>query len=1108
MLKVKQPHPSKQEESIRLTDRQRKIWQYLSDSSPEAAAAYGGAIRVLQDMVNPDKIAQSAHSLRELDNLLAPRIPNKRKDKDNSHVERIRKYMESQDLLGGLPEKLAQQIASHWVDVHGWFTVVSHHGKNPKEEDFNAKLQVLEVILLAQTGPFYASVRELDPLISTKKPSESDANRLKALIKKRAHYEYFFRTVSNPAWLPILVKEGYFKIPPTSIEVDGGVRFPFWTETQYLVKIANLSPKDVCEVIKNVPNTDNLWVHRDYLDAALSMPANVGKQLLKKAKKERWFSTDFFSRASEEGGNLMVKFAKEGEVDAAFELATLLLSLKKVELNDAVFRRTNGLKSHEAKSRIDEWEYGEILEKKVPALIEADPLRTIEVFANLLEGAIRIEREKKDYEDDNLLHVRRPAIEDSPLNYKHEDIKNLLITKIRAIVDNLAVQKSSKLKRAVESLAHAEGIYPIMLRLQLHAYRNTPEVFREEIKSVLSKKEYFDDTRLQHEYRLLIKSQFSNLPQKIKGKILDWIEKGPKRKDNDKNFLGYWQVQKLEPISDCLPRKWQVYYKGLIKKHKPDHQDSGSSHSSWVGPVSPLTEEEIKTKDPAKVIKYLSKWTPPKEHFGPSPEGLGRSLEAAIVLNAPSYSKLTKKAFDLKLRPVYLYHLVVGLTNSYKQGKLLEWGTVLDFCDSVMATEAPYKYPKDEGYFGETGWNGVRKAIADFFEEILKKGEVELPFKYRKKAWSILKRLVEDKDPDLEFEKQYGGDNMDPAMMSVNTVRGGAFHALLEYAMWVSRNLNKEDESKTVLVPEVKRVLEKHLNPKHDPTVTTRSVYGVNFPRLYYLDKNWASKNIQNIFPDPFEGDLAQSAWRAYLELAQFWVPSVKSLRSQYIQATKFLIERKSRDEADNRLAEHLMISYWRGDITLTDPLISNFYKYAPEDVRSHAVWYLWRSMEESKLKKTSKEWKRLKALWSLRVKENKSEKSKELSGFADWLSCAPEDVKNLSPLIVGVISHLTRGSDVGYLTAYLKENIKIDVELVSELLHQTVLQNPEDIKFRLHDEDIREISQSCFQSGSKKARDFSEKTINVFGERGNDSFRSILEEQQDKKPIQPSNKS
>src|SRR5262249_38280503 len=122
----------------------------------------------------------------------------------------------------------------------------------------------------------------------------------------------------------------------------------------------------------------------------------------------------------------------------------------------------------------------------------------------------------------------------------------------------------------------------------------------------------------------------------------------------------------------------------------------------------------------------------------------------------------------------------------------------------------------------------------------------------------------------------YLQSNDDPATVSLNTVRGEAMHSVVRYALWVRRNLLKEDEVGASVshglgeMPEVKEVLEAHLDPTRDPSLSVQAIYGLWFPSLVFLDRNWSTENMSGVFPND-EGLVLfrDAAWEAYVMFAE-----------------------------------------------------------------------------------------------------------------------------------------------------------------------------------------------------------------------------------------------
>ena len=69
---------------------------------------------------------------------------------------------------------------------------------------------------------------------------ETVSKALEQIGKSAANYQYFFDKLSSPEWLAPLAEKGRFKQPPEKQPVEGGVRFPGWPESQYLVRMVKI----------------------------------------------------------------------------------------------------------------------------------------------------------------------------------------------------------------------------------------------------------------------------------------------------------------------------------------------------------------------------------------------------------------------------------------------------------------------------------------------------------------------------------------------------------------------------------------------------------------------------------------------------------------------------------------------------------------------------------------------------------------------------------------------------------------------------------------------------------------------------------------------------
>jgi hypothetical protein len=300
-------------------------------------------------------------------------------------------------------------------------------------------------------------------------------------------------------------------------------------------------------------------------------------------------------------------------------------------------------------------------------------------------------------------------------------------------------------------------------------------------------------------------------------------------------------------------------------------------------------------------------------------------------------------------------YLKIGTFERYdKIFELLQW--VLDQPREIPNYDGPYKDLNP-------GWVWTRKSIARFISELLSRHPNDIKLEYRNTIWDILRPLTEDIDPINE------NIDIEPAESSINSVRGYAFHALIRYAIWLNQTHGIKGGFDSI--PEVKNILDRHLDINNEPALSIRSVYGQWFPWLTEIDKPWANNNKNKIFPlDKENSSYFDAAWITYITFNNPYKPCFEILTNEYKHAIG-LIGNHSDDNRylknpDNALAEHLILYYTWGliDLKKENHLFDLFFKKSTPKLRGelihHIGWILYRSKE--KINKEIKE--RLIALW------------------------------------------------------------------------------------------------------------------------------------------------
>ena len=402
-------------------------------------------------------------------------------------------------------------------------------------------------------------------------PSPATVARALELIGKGAvNHAYFFSNLESHEWIEPLVAEGFFRYPPPPQERSDLVHYPTWPESGYLARMAPVAPTQVAEVIRQIPETDNINVHEDLARAVIHLPA---KSMARWAGKEaRWVQLQRHIQfpLGNALGDVVQRLVSLGKIRAAMELARSLLTIRCVvdsdhlrSVSDSPQPGGSGVKTSDSEQADEEdpevselaasvvaglssrivgllssYEYRQFVERHVPVLVRRGRIKAFEMLCDLLEDAIQ---------SDNLGRFDgafgRPAIEPHGQNYR-DDVSDALIDAIRDASVQL-VDAGVALEAVVESLGRRKA--PILRRMILHLaaekHSRDPELAAE----LAVCEEHFLDERLLHEYSRLLGLVYPILGDDRRDRVMKWISDGPPFHDS---FAG----------DDDERRKWTIYW--------------------------------------------------------------------------------------------------------------------------------------------------------------------------------------------------------------------------------------------------------------------------------------------------------------------------------------------------------------------------------------------------------------------------------------------------------------------------------------------------------------------------------------------------------------------
>jgi hypothetical protein len=868
---------------------------------------------------------------------------------------------------------------------------------------------------------------------SWKKPTPELVERAIALLGRTEQYRYFFNGLENPRWIQPLKNKRFFLAPPPAVQdsSQGSVSFPFWPESRYLARMAAYEPEAVLEIALQI-ETNNPSIHEDFVEAALQMPSEVAVKLVPKVKT--WVESQYSSYSfPDQVAALIVRLAKGGQLEKALELSQSLLAVMPDSsvTNEEVGENSVYRPIPRPKARFDYWHYEQILKKYLPELVTIVGEPVLQLLCGLLNDAINFsqrsgEREEQQEDspiwDDGSIYWR-PAIEEHSRNGDPYEVKELLAIAVRDAAEQIVESDLAKMRSLILMLE--QWHWQVFYRIALYLIRKYPDVDRALLTERLVDQKRFSNSSSykDYEYVFLAKEYFGDLPEEEQEKILGWIENPNidlswwEDQERRAQWVKYWQLNKLTPIKDNLPAKWQQRYQQLVNEcgttvELPDIVFGGVGETRWVGTESPKTESELASMSIEELVSFLRTWQPAsKDPFepGPSIAGVGLTL-SKLAEQSPERFALAAEQFQ-GLHPRYgngvLRGLRNALTNSKGQEGILRefsWQPVLKLCHWLVEESIEIRERTTTDSDREPNWSEARRTVADLLGVGLTVNtNTGIPFNLRSEVWNILKPLTEDPDPTPETETRYGGSNMNPSELSINTVRGEAIHTVVRYALWIRRHFEQTADGAEALVrgfdemPEVRQVLDTHLNPNQEPSLAIRSIYGRWFPWLILIDPNWATQNVAKIFPqDETSSDLRLAAWESYIIFCPVYDNVFEVLHEEYRYAVEQInateSEKRTQRDPDHYLAQHLMTLYWRGKLSLEQPngLLTRFFELAPDELRGDSLDFIGRSLRNTNKEIELQILNQLQLLWEQRLDTARKATSpishaSELAAFGWW---------------------------------------------------------------------------------------------------------------------------
>jgi hypothetical protein len=951
-------------EPVPFEPHERAIHRLLGLMGGAPADQYADAIRILRG--TPPLQTRShllAHMAREIESalreLLWSLVPAHVRQKLEAEKPKGQRDPNRKLVINAICTALgfddSDPIRSLWIESGAWHGPAHRAAllaPRPIDAELIARWEqlgaVLKVILRAYEGSFIRALPMIDELAAADPVTKDDVSRLMSQVPNSVPALDRFFEQATPAWFPMLLKQGYFRSPaalrPTE---DGMLTYVPWPPGRYLVRMVHETDltQDVIEVVRRL-DTDNPGAVETVADVALAAPIALAHPLARMIAQMLRSPAQW--ALPPKAIELLPKLAADVQLDeAAAILAEMLPGPTRPDAGG-----------------------GYLPPDLVARLFPQMGVPGVAAIATRLAQLT----DSSSYE---LSHSRSwwPDIRSRRI-FRARD---KLVTMLRDAATSVAADAGpAEVVRVLD--AHSGGIFR---RLALHVLLLSPEP--DLVRQRLTDPALFQDPDCFAEYGQLLRAHFADLPREDRARITALIDEGPTQAD-DAGAIQRWRARHLVRFGDVLSDAYVAERDTLVRElSRPDIVNQVIEFTSRDGADVagvPLPTLDDMTDD--DVISFLTSWTPTGRLADPDAGDLREGIEAAATRNPRRFAALAPRFTNLG--PTAALGLLVGLRRAISSAPeqqesaepVVEWDRVLAFAAATLT---------------QSGWSRTREELAELITAGLRS---DIPTALLEQAFALIEQLLDDPDPaGTESQSRTGAAPLEAAL---NSVRGNAWLALLQYA------IRKHDPAAPTLEPAVSQLLDRHLDPATEPSPAIHSLYGYKINLLRELDQSWTRERIRHVFPGTTAPGIASVAWNTYLLYGRMSAQTVALLLPLYEQHTAALAESPEatpsaespqEDQPEDRLLQHLAGLYRCGAIPPEADWFDHFFEHAPPRLRARLIELIGLQLHESEPPAQDQD-NRLKSLWQKRLNAatQPGGDTAELTGFGYWFTSGklPDD--------------------------------------------------------------------------------------------------------------------
>lgn len=494
-----------------------------------------------------------------------------------------------------------------------------------------------------------------------------------------------------------------------------------------------------------------------------------------------------------------------------------------------------------------------------------------------------------------------------------EDTEKVLTFILKEILAAKARFDKEGTERILEKFLSRKYPSPLFKRLVLFVAGREWDRYKEYFFKTIKLEEVrvFEGSDYKAEISVLLRDNFGKFSSDEKGIIKKIIETGPEwfHPENPEKYKAYWKQQWYYLLKD------DPFFTPLYEEQKKvtgiDKEDfsykTEFKTSEGFGP-SPLTKEEMLSLTNADLATRLKEFRSENKWEGKTVAGFAIALKEAVMMNPAKFTENLTPFEDVGF--IYVYKILDGLKDVWKENKTIDWGKVFDFILPYIKKNQCWNddyIVERETWLGGADHQWVTGIIAELLQEGTRDDSWAFSEEYFEKARDVIFTLL--KEPGKEKE-----DITDYVTYTLNTPSGKLITALVYLALRIARVNGKKGIKREPKWDEsYKNKFDEMLGKE---VIEAYTYLGRYLPNLSYLDKSWVDNNVEKLASES-GGRYWEAFMDGYLSIGKVYDDLYELMKPHYQYGISYDFKEKRNRE---HLIQHICIGYFRNHEKLHEP--------------------------------------------------------------------------------------------------------------------------------------------------------------------------------------------